>query len=198
MNIDQLAGETGTDLGAIGARLGMSPDQTRQAMASLLPAVAGGFQKQGDGFGQAAQLAAGTAPHAAVDPGNAVLGQIFGSKDVSRQVAQHASGQTGMSSQIMKALLPIVAAMVAQHLMGRMGGGGAGGGGLGGMLGTVLGGGAGGLGGAMGGGMGAPAPQQQPGGAGGGLGGMLGGLLDRNGNGNPLDDILGGVMGGRR
>jgi hypothetical protein len=94
MNIDQLAGETGTDLGAIGARLGMSPDQTRQAMASLLPAVAGGFQKQGDGFGQAAQLAAGTAPHAAVDPGNAVLGQIFGSKDVSRQVAQHASGQT--------------------------------------------------------------------------------------------------------
>jgi hypothetical protein len=122
MNIDQLAGETGHDLGAIGARFGMTPDQTRQAMASLLPAVAGGFQKQGDGFGAAAQLGAGTAPHAAVDPGNAVLGQIFGSKDVSRQVAQHASGQTGMSSQIMKALLPIVAAMVAQHLMGRMGG----------------------------------------------------------------------------
>jgi hypothetical protein len=27
---------------------------------------------------------------------------------------------------------------------------------------------------------------------------MLGGLLDRDGDGNPLDDILGGVMGGRR
>ncbi len=192
MNIEQLAGETGTDLGAVGARFGLSPEQTRQAMASLLPAVAGGFQKQGDGFGSAAQLAAGATPHEAVQPGNAVLGQIFGSKDVSRQVAQHASGQTGMSSQIMKALLPIVAAMVAQHLMGRMGGGGAGGG-LGGMLGSVLGGG-GGLGGAMGGGTAKPAPQA----GGGGLGGMLGGLLDKNRDGNPLDDILGGMMGGRR
>jgi hypothetical protein len=193
LNIDQLAGETGTDLGAVGTRLGLTPDQTRQAMASLLPAVAGGFQKQGDGFGNAAQLAAGTAPHEAVQPGNAVLGQIFGSKDVSRQVAQHASGQTGMSSQIMKALLPVVAAMVAQHLMGRMGGGGASaGGGLGGVLGSVLGG--GGLGGAMGGGTGAPVPQPGRG----GIGGMLGGLLDRDGDGNPLDDILGGMMSGRR
>jgi hypothetical protein len=129
LNIDQLAGETGTDLGALGARLGMTPDQTRQAMASLLPAVAGGFQKRADAddLPGTAQLASGVAPHEAVAPGNAVLGNIFGSKDVSRQVAQHAAGQTGMSSQIMKALLPVVAAMVAQHLMGRMGGAGAGG-----------------------------------------------------------------------
>ncbi|CAA9520284.1 MAG: hypothetical protein AVDCRST_MAG91-2154 [uncultured Sphingomonadaceae bacterium] len=32
----------------------------------------------------------------------------------------------------------------------------------------------------------------------GGVGGALGGMLDRDGNGNPLDDILGGLMGGRR
>jgi hypothetical protein len=126
MNIDQLAGETGTDLGAIGARFGMTPDQTRSAMASLLPAVAGGFEKQGDLNGVQAAAPArrrrGAARWARARQCGA--GLYFGSKDVSRQVAQHASGQTGMSSQIMKALLPIVAAMVAQHLMGRMGGGG--------------------------------------------------------------------------
>jgi hypothetical protein len=126
-----------------------------------------------------------------VDAGNGVLGQIFGSKDVSRTVADHAAGQTGLSSDLLKKMLPLIAMAVAGY-MAQQGGGGAGGmlggllgaatgggGGMGGMIGNVL-------GGMMGGGQPA-APAPAPGGA---LGG-LGSLIDMNGDGNPLDDIMG-------
>lgn len=187
--IDELLQENGTDAAAIGAQHGLSPDQTRQAMASLLPFVMGGFQKKAEAGEQdeVANLASGIGdPATAVQPGNAILGNIFGSKDVSREVASHAGGQSGIPAGVMKALLPIVAAMVGRHLTKRMGGGIAGG--LGGaILGSVL----GNLGG---GGQSLPGGGVAP--AGGGMGGALGGMLG-GGGGNPLDAILGGLMGRR-
>jgi hypothetical protein len=119
-------------------------------------------------------------PHG-VQQGNALLGQLFGSKDVSRTVAQHASAQTGIGADKMKALLPILATL-AMGAMAKQGGGAAGGG-LGGLLGGLLGGGMGG--GAMDGTPmgGAAAPQRG--------GGGLFGMLDLDGDGNPLDDIMG-------
>lgn len=112
--------------------------------------------------------------------GNAVLGQIFGSKDVSRAVADNAAFQSGLDSGLLRKMLPLVAMLVtgfmAKHADGsavRAAGGGEPGGvgGLGGVLGS--------LGGTLG--------------AGAGAGGMLGSLtamLDANGDGNALDDIL--------
>jgi hypothetical protein len=47
----------------------------------------------------------------AVADGNAILGHILGSKDVSRKVASAASGKTGVSEGILKQMLPMVAAM---------------------------------------------------------------------------------------
>ncbi len=184
--IDELLSENGTDAGEIGRQFGLSPDQTRQAMASLIPAIMGGFQKRADA--NDLESVAGLAqdiddPATAVAPGNAILGQIFGSKDVSRQVATHAAGNTGISNTVLKSLLPIVAAMVGQHLMRRMAGGLLGGL-AGGVLGSVL--------GNLGGGTQAPASGQADGG---GLGGILGGGA---GGGNPLDAILGGLVGARR
>ena len=85
-----------------------------------------------------------------VQAGNDVLGQIFGSKDVSRTVADHAAGQTGLDSGLLKQMLPILAMMVAGY-MAKQGGQQSGGGGLGDLIGGALGG----------------------GGSGGGLGGML-------------------------
>ena len=46
-----------------------------------------------------------------IEPGNEVLGQIFGSKDVSRSVADHAAGQTGISAGLLKQMLPILASL---------------------------------------------------------------------------------------
>ena len=42
--------------------------------------------------------------------GNAILGHIFGSKDVSRQVAGFISGRTGIDTEAIKKMLPAVAA----------------------------------------------------------------------------------------
>jgi hypothetical protein len=46
------------------------------------------------------------------EDGNGILAHVFGSKDVSRRVAQRASGQTGIGVGILKQMLPLVAAMV--------------------------------------------------------------------------------------
>ncbi|MEO7825869.1 MAG: DUF937 domain-containing protein [Allosphingosinicella sp.] len=170
--MEQILGSSGVDAATLGARFGLSPEQATAALGSLLPAVAGGFQKRAEAgdLDQVQAVAEGSAePDTAT--GNQILGQIFGSKDVSRQVAGHAAGQSGVAPAIMKAMLPVVAAMVAQHFAkGGAGPGGASGGGLGGILGSLLGGGSGG-------------------------GGFN--LPGSTGGGNPLDDILGGLTRGR-
>jgi hypothetical protein len=48
--------------------------------------------------------------------GNAILGHLLGSKDVSRQVASRASGQTGLGTDLLKRRLPEVAAMAVGAL----------------------------------------------------------------------------------
>ncbi|MBT8116834.1 MAG: DUF937 domain-containing protein [Gammaproteobacteria bacterium] len=44
--------------------------------------------------------------------GNAILGHLLGSKDVSRRVASHASGKTGVDASLLKKMLPVIATMV--------------------------------------------------------------------------------------
>jgi hypothetical protein len=166
--MDQILGAGGIDAATLGARFGLTPEQSTAALSSLLPAVAGGFQKRAEaGDLDQVQAVAGASAEPDTATGNQVLGQIFGSKDVSRQVAGHAAGQSGVAPAIMKAMLPVVAAMVAQHFARS---GGSGGGGLGGMLGSLL---------------------------GGGSGGGAFNFPGSTGGGNPLDDILGGLTRGR-
>jgi hypothetical protein len=214
MDIASILKQTGA-IGQVAQQLGVNEQVAEAGAAALLPAILGGFKKttqaQPGGLeglgGLLGQLGGGGLFDSVVSPeptpvekGNDVLGQIFGSKDVSRSVAGHAAAETGIDPSLLKKMLPILAMLVAGYLAkqsggeggglggligGMLGGGQAsGGGGLGGMLGDVLGGMLGNvLGGALGGGQ-AAAP------AGGGLGG-LGSLLDMNGDGNPLDDIIG-------
>jgi hypothetical protein len=193
-------------ISSMAQQLGVDEQMATTGAGALLPAILGGFKKTAqtqpsglDGLGGLlGQLGGGGLLDSVLSPeptpvekGNDVLGQIFGSKDVSRSVADHASGQTGLDSSLLKKMLPILAMLVAGYMAKQAGG--EQGGGLGGLVGGMLGGGqapAGGgfggilgnvLGGALGGG-------QAP--AGGGLGG-LGSLLDMDGDGNPLDDIIG-------
>ena len=76
-----------------------------------------------------------------------MLGQIFGSRDVSRTVAQNASAQAGLDPGVLKKMLPMLAMLVTGYLATERGAGSAAaaasGGGLGGMLGGLLGSGAG-------------------------------------------------------
>lgn len=184
MNLTDILAQAG-GIDSMAKQLGVPPAIAKQGAEALLPAILGGFSKQAQAGGGAglggllgqlgggglldAVLGAQTAP---VDQGNDVLGQIFGSKDVSRTVAGHAAEQTGIDSGTLKKMLPILAMLVAGYMAKQ--GGGQSGGGIGDLIGGMLGGGG------------------QSGS--GGLGGMLGGLgklIDRNGDGNPLDDILG-------
>jgi hypothetical protein len=101
----------------------------------LVPAVAAGFQQnmsssQGiDGLLSALgggqhqryvdDLTTLDHPNTTTD-GNGILGHIFGSKDMSRQVASRAAAQTGISEGVLKSMLPVVAAMAMGAMSKRM------------------------------------------------------------------------------
>ena len=179
-------------LGSMARELGISERQAASGAEALLPAILGGFKKQAqaqptglEGLGGLlGQLGGGGLLDDVLSPqptnvsrGNDVLGQIFGSKDVSRAVAQNAASRSGLDTGILKKMLPMLA-MLVTGFMSQQGGAGAGGG-LGGLLGGLV--------GALTGGGGTAAAA--------GGGGGLGSLLDMDGDGNPLDDILGMVGG---
>ena len=194
MNLTDILAQAG-GIESMAKELGIPPATAKQGADALLPAILGGFKKQAQGGGGVEGLGGllgqlgggglldsvlGSQP-TPVSQGNDVLGQIFGSKDVSRTVAGQAAAQTGIDSGLLKQMLPMLAMMVAGYMakQGGQGSAGSASGGLGGILGNVL-------GGAMGGGA---APSA------GGLGGLggLGKMLDMDGDGNPLDDIMGMV-----
>ena len=213
MQLTDLLGQVG-GLQSMARELGVSESQAASGAAALLPAILGGFKKQAQaqpgGLGGLGSLLNGLGGGGLLDDvlspqptnvgrGNDVLGQIFGSRDVSRAVAQNAAGQTGLDPALLRKMLPILAMLAAGYMARQHGAGAAGGasgaavgagaalpGGLGGLLGGAGGGGAGGLAGALGGmlgGGGSGAPQAP--------GGSLASMLDLDGDGNPLDDILG-------
>lgn len=179
-------------LQSMARELGVSESQAASGAEALIPAILGGFKKQtqssgGEGLGGLlGQLGGGGLLENVLSPestdvnrGNDVLGQIFGSKDVSRAVAQNAASQSGLDPSLLRKMLPMLAMLVTGY-MAKQGAGaaaqastGGGLGGLGGMLGGLLGGGQAGGNAAQGGAFGG-----------------LGALLDQNGDGNPLDDIL--------
>lgn len=190
MNLTDILSQAG-GIDSMARDLGIPPALAKQGAEALLPAILGGFKKQAQGSGGIeglggllGQLGGGGLLDAVLGPqptpveaGNDLLGQIFGTKEVSRSVAGDAAAKTGIDAGTLKKMLPILAMLVAGY-MAQRGDGTNSGGGLGGVLGNVL-------GGAMGGGA-APAA-----GSGGGALGGLGSLLDMDGDGNPLDDIIG-------
>lgn len=203
MNLTDILAQAG-GIESMAKELGIPPAMAKQGADALLPAILGGFKKQAQSGGGVEGLGGllgqlgggglldsvlGSQP-TPVNQGNDVLGQIFGSKDVSRTVAGQAATQTGLDSGILKQMLPMLAMMVAGYMAKQSGQ--SGGGGLGDLIGGALGGaggGAGGLGGMLGsvlGGGGSAAPSA------GGLGGIAN-MLDMDGDGNPLDDIMGMV-----
>ena len=181
--LEQLLGANdGAAVDQIGRQLGLDSSQTRSALDALLPTVAAGFQRNassgtglegllgalagGGGAARYVEDPAQLAQRSAIDDGNGILGQIFGSKDVSREVATRAAAQTGLGPEILKAMLPMVASLV----MGAM------------AKGTLSGAGQAGL------------PQVASANPGGGLLDMLAPMLDSNKDGSVMDDLM-GMMG---
>ena len=219
-----LGAQSGASAQQAGASLGLNQSQTQSAIAALLPAITSALKRNTgnpQGFAQLIQALQGgnheeylrqperMGRQESITDGNAILGHLFGSKDVSRAVAGHAAEKTGIGSDILKKLLPMVATMamgslsqqtrqpsmkqqLANLAIQQMMGGGQQQqaqpqrqGGIAGLLGGLLGGG--------------QARQQrqvqqqvqqqhkQ------GLG-LLGGMLDADGDGSMMDDVLGMAM----
>jgi len=200
MNLTDILAQAG-GLQSVARDLGVSEDQAAAGAEALLPAILGGMKKQAqaqpaglEGLGGLlGQLGGGGLLDQVLSPqptdpsqGNQVLGQIFGSKDVSRAVADNAASQSGLDSGVLRKMLPLLAMMVTGLMAKQEGGvgqepeGGGALGGLGGLIGSL---------GGMFGGSGAGAPGAA-GSSGVGAMGSLGSMLDMNGDGNALDDIL--------
>ena len=192
MQITDILNQTG-GLQSIARELGISESEAASGASALAPAILGGFQNQvqsqpggADGLGALLGQLGGAglmdnvvSPQPTdVTPGNQLLGNIFGSKDTSRTVAQQAAAQTGLQPSILKKMLPMLTMLLAGYMARQAGSRAGAGAGMGGGLGSILGGmlGGGGLGGILG-----------------GLGGAMGGAENRENRpaSNPLNDILG-------
>ena len=150
----------GNSVGQLAKTVGLGSSDTSNLVKALAPALMRGMQKNtADDNGLAGlRSALETGGHdryidnpellasdATRSDGNNILGHIFGSKDVSRNVAAAASQETGIDSGLIKKALPLLAslamgAMSKKTSAGRELGTSASAGGLG-PLGDLLGGG---------------------------------------------------------
>lgn len=116
----------GQNVNALAEQFGLSGDQAQGVLGQLLPALTKGMQNNiSQPGGLESLLGALSDGHhtqyvddpstfampQTVQEGNGILGHLLGSKDVSRALAQHVSGNTGVSDSIIKQMLPIVASM---------------------------------------------------------------------------------------
>jgi hypothetical protein len=195
MQVMELLNQLG-GLQSVARELGVDEAQVTAGATALMPALLGGFKKQVqaqpaglDGLaGMLGHLGGGGLLDDVLGPqptnvgrGNDVLGQVFGSPDVSRTVAQNAASRSGIDPALLKKMLPMLAMLVAGYLAKQNAGQAAAPAGAGqdGGLGDGL---DGGLGGLLGGLLGQGGGPQGKG---------LAGMLDLDGDGNPLDDIMG-------
>lgn len=119
-------------------QFGVQQAQAQKAIEALMPAFAQGFRRNvssPQGFAEMMQaLASGNHsrymqnPMEAFSPagmadGNAILGHLFGNKEVSRAVAKQAEAASGLSQTILKQMLPALAPMLMGGLFQQMMGG---------------------------------------------------------------------------
>jgi hypothetical protein len=116
---------------SIARELDIDETQAASGAEALIPAILGGFKKQAqsqptglEGLGGLlGQLGGGglfdqvlAAQPTDVSRGNNILGTIFGSKDVSRAVAQNAASQSGLDQTLLKKMLPMLAMLVTGYM----------------------------------------------------------------------------------
>ena len=200
MNILQeiLKAGGGQVVGEVAKQFDLDQGDASKALSSLIPVIAGGIKKSASNQSGLESLISTLGNNSnvqnsidlpsalgggdATNTGNEILGQIFGSKEVSREVAGQAANSTGLDSAMLKKMLPIVAGLVMSSLnkTGQQQSGG-----LEGLLGQLGG-----------------APQASSAGVGGLLKSLLGGgkskqqssgiesLFDFDGDGDVADDVL--------
>lgn len=121
----------------LGRAFNLPPDQAAAAIHALVPALKDHIERNTLSRGGLADFVAIlgerdrsnylsdakslAAPDAIAD-GNSILEEVLGSKDMSRKVAERAARQTGLNAELLKSLLPAVAAMTVGGLAKGAGG----------------------------------------------------------------------------
>jgi hypothetical protein len=206
INLNQIieSAHEGEAMNSLAEQFDITPEQAEEAVHALIPALSMGLQQQMQqgGIGQILSHIATKQNVAAFDDADAaqsdetiasgtdVLNYLFGNEQVSEQVAANAAAHSSLGADLLRNMLPVIAAMVMGGLFKQI----AARGGLGGMFG--------------GGAQAAPAPAPQPRAdtGGGGLGDILGKMTGQQtpapapqqGGGGGLGDILGGMLGGAK
>jgi len=122
--LDSVGGQQ--SLGSLANNLGLDASKASDLVGALAPALMGGLQKEAkspDGL-EALKKALQSGKHQeylsnpasmaspeTVSDGNNILGHIFGSKDVSRNVAAQAAASTGIDTSLIKKALPLLATL---------------------------------------------------------------------------------------
>ncbi len=188
MNLLQqiLSSQGGAIVEQLAGQFGLEGAQAQAAISQLVPVLARGVRNnassesglqsllgalQNGGHSHYIEQPQSLAEAATTQDGNNILGHIFGSKEVSRQVASHASAETGIGSAILKKMLPVIASAV-MGAMSQQSSASSSGGLLQGLMGAALSGG-------------------QRSASGSGALGMLNQFLDADNDGSALDDIMG-------
>lgn len=128
MNLVDLLFDSGgkSSVAELGKRLNLDGKQTEALVKAVAPALSRSLQKQATSTEGLASLsrALETGNHEQyierpekvgdpdmVEDGNRILGHLFGSKDVSRNVAARAAGSTGLDADTIKRALPVLAGL---------------------------------------------------------------------------------------
>ena len=125
--VEMLSGSGGSaSMGELAKSLNLGSDDTAKLISAVGPAFLSGIKKQAadsggvDGLTRALQTGGhqkylddpGSAVSAdGIADGNRILGHLFGSKDVSRQVAARASESSGVEAGLIKKALPVLAGL---------------------------------------------------------------------------------------
>ena len=130
MNLmEAILGGGGSPVTSMAKKFGLDEGQVTQAIQQMIPALTNGVkknvqQKSGlEGLLQALNkgnhdryLDDSDALLNATDDGNGILKHILGSKDTSRELANRTAKKTGISSGVLKMMLPLIAALVMGSL----------------------------------------------------------------------------------
>ncbi len=134
-----LADENSSAMDSLSRNFNLSKAETKSAVEELIPALTRGIKKNTDqpaGLDELLDALKTGGHHNYVDQpdvlgnaattkdGNDILGHIFGTKEVSRNVAKRASQKSGISSTLLKKMLPVVASLVMGALSKKLLGGG--------------------------------------------------------------------------
>lgn len=117
--IEMFQAQGGAGMQAMARQFGLSPEQTARALEALMPALTLGIQRGAgvDPAGFARMFGMPDVARSAAPQGLDALGQMFGSAQLMQAVLQQASNASGVGSQVLRQMLPMMAGAVVASIV---------------------------------------------------------------------------------